>query len=440
MDKKRKLNVLSKLIKKSIFWGSSIQSSFQLLISCIVIILISIITSKPTYAQKPLDNYITIAAENNPSLKATYTEFEVALQQVNQVKALEDPRLSFGYFISPIEKKVGAQRAKLSLTQTFPWFGTLKSKANIATYLAEAKYQTFINERNKLIWEVNKAYYPIYEYKKQFALLEDNLQILQTYKRLALSAYENNRGALADVIRVDIMIEDAKIELKILNDQLRPLAVRFNQLLNRSDTFSIETPDTISSPLIGINYRRDSLFVENPMIQSLEIQKNALLESEKLAKKNALPQFGVGLDYTIIGKRTDMSMPKSGNDLFMPMISVSLPIYRKKYKAAITESQLNQKAIEYRKEAVENDLISNYENAAFQLNKSTELILLYNSQITKTKQLIQLLYASYSNSTKEFEEVLRMQQQLLKYQMSKATAEKNYQVALAEIEYLTFGG
>ena len=62
---------------------------------------------------------------------------------------------------------------------------------------------------------------PIYENKKQFALLEDNLQILQTYKRLALSAYENNRGALADVIRVDIMIEDAKIELKILNNQLR---------------------------------------------------------------------------------------------------------------------------------------------------------------------------------------------------------------------------
>jgi outer membrane protein TolC len=439
IDINRKLNILSKLIKKSIFGGRSIQSSFQLQIS-LFFTAIGLISAIPTVKSQTIKSYQQIAAENNPRLKASYTEFEVALQQVNQVNAFADPRLSFGYFISPIETRVGPQRAKISLTQTFPWFGTYKAKANIATYIAEAKYQSFINERNKLFWEVNKAYYPIYEVKKQHQLLEDNLQILQTYKRLAQSAYENNRGSLADVIRVDIMIENAETELKIVKDQLTPLKVRFNQLLDRSDTMFIEIPDTINSYLMGLDYRRDSLLVGNPMIQSLEIQKKATLESEKLAKRNALPQFGVGLDYAFIGERTDMSVANNGKDAFMPMVSVSLPIFRKKYKAAISEAQLNQQAIEYRKEAVENDLISNYENAYFQLNKSTDLIQLYDSQITKTNQLIRLLYSSYSNSAKDFEEVLRMQQQLLKYQMARATAEKNYQVALAEIEYLTFGG
>jgi len=384
-----------------------------------------------------LDNYLQIAAENNSDLKASYTEFEAALQRVNQVNALADPRLSFGYFISPIETRVGPQRAKLSLSQVFPWFGTLKAKENRANYFAEAKYQAFINDRNKLFFEVNKAYYPIYEVKQHLQLLSENLEILKTYKRLATSSFENNRGSMVDVIRVDIMIENAETELMILKDQIVPLQVRFNRLLNRSDTLPLDIADKIKLTIIEKGYRRDSLLVANPMIESLELQQKAMQESELIARKNALPQFGVGLDYAFIGERSDVSIPDNGKDAFMPMVSVSLPIFRKKYTSAISEAKLGQQAIEYRKETIENELITKYENASFQLKKAEDLIGLYNVQIKKTEQLIQLLYSAYSNSAKDFEEVLRMQQQLLKYQMNKATAEKNHQIALAEIEYLT---
>jgi cobalt-zinc-cadmium efflux system outer membrane protein len=384
-----------------------------------------------------LNSYLQIAAKNNPDLKASYVEFEAALQRVNQVSALAEPRLSFGYFISPIETRVGPQRAKVSLSQAFPWFGTLKAKENRANYMAEAKYQAFINDRNKLFFEVNKAYYPLYEVNQHLLLLAESLDILKTYKRLATSSFENNRGSMADVIRVDIMIENAETELMILNDQIVPLQVRFNRLLNRSDSLPLVIITETKINSVGKDYRRDSLLVANPIIESLNLQQKAMQESELVARKSALPQFGVGLDYAFIGERSDVYIPDNGKDAFMPMVSVSLPIFRKKYSSAITEAKLGQQAIEFRKEAVENELISKYENAIFQLKKAEDLIGLYKTQIKKTEQLIQLLYSAYSNSTKEFEEVLRMQQQLLKYQMAKATAGKNHQIALAEIEYLT---
>jgi len=50
---------------------------------------------------------------------------------------------------------------------------------------------------------------------------------------------------------------------------------------------------------------------------------------------------------------------------------------------------------------------------------------------------LNLLFTSYGNSGKEFEEVLRMQQQLLKYQKIRATALTQYQIAIAKINYLT---
>merc|ERR1711974_383443 len=49
------------------------------------------------------------------------------MQKVAQVNNLPDPTFSFGYFISPVETRVGPQRAKVGLTQMFPWFGTLKT-------------------------------------------------------------------------------------------------------------------------------------------------------------------------------------------------------------------------------------------------------------------------------------------------------------------------
>lgn len=392
----------------------------------------------PTFCMgQSLNEYLIIAAENNPELKASYTEFEAALQRVNQVNALADPRLSFGYFISPIETRVGSQRARLSLVQMFPWFGTLKAKENSANYLAEAKYQAFINEKNKLFWKVNQAYYPIYEAKEHIDLVEENIEILKTYKRLSTSAFENNRGSLSDVIRVDIMIENEETELSILKDQLIPLRINFNRLLNRADSTSITIANDLSYTSVNKNYRRDSLLVQNPLLTSLELQQEAIKSTELVARKSALPQFGVGLDYAFVEERSDVNIPDNGKDAFMPMVSMSLPIFRKKYKAAIKEAQMSQQAIQYKREAIKNRLVSDYEQASFQLTKAEDLIELYNRQIEKTNQLIQLLYSSYSNSSEDFEEVLRMQQQLLKYEMAKVTAQKNHFISLAEIEYLT---
>jgi hypothetical protein len=55
-------------------------------------------------------------------------------------------------------------------------------------------------------------------------------------------------------------------------------------------------------------------------------------------KKMSYPMLGVGLQYSVIGKRMDMGhagLPvteMNGMDMIMPMVSISLPLYRSKYK------------------------------------------------------------------------------------------------------------
>ena len=99
-----------------------------------------------------LDDYLIEAAENNPGLKSSYYEFEAALQKTAQVKALPDPVLSFGYFVSPVETRVGPQRAKFSLVQMFPWFGSNGTRRDVSEFNAQAKYHEFLDRKKQIVF------------------------------------------------------------------------------------------------------------------------------------------------------------------------------------------------------------------------------------------------------------------------------------------------
>ena len=384
-----------------------------------------------------LNDYLKIAAENNPGIKSKYADFEAAMQRVAQVNALPDPSFSFAYFISPVETRVGPQRARFGLSQMFPWFGTLAAKGEMAALMAEAKYKEFLNERNELNSKVKAAWYPLYEVNRVIQLQKENKEILFIYKQLSTTAFKNGKAGLVDVIRVDIMIENAETEIKILTLKKKPLQTNFNKLLNRADTAKIIFADSLFITAIPENYRMDSLLSGNPALQAIDLKIKSAEAQEKIAKKEGMPKFGVGIDYVIVGNRTDMSLKGNGKDVIMPMVSMSIPVFRGKYKAAIKEAQFNQAAFTYSKQQYENNLVSNYEATYFELDKAVKLMELYKVQVTKTNQVINLLLTAYRNSGKEFEELLRMQQDLLKYQIAESVSLKEYYTALARLDYLT---
>ncbi len=405
----------------------------KFIINFIFLVILGITTGQA----QTLDEYFHTAAENNPGLQAKYKEFEAAMQKVPQVASLPDPTFSFGYFISPVETRVGPQRAKFSLTQMFPWVGTLKAQGNAAALMAEAKYQSFLDARNKLFYDVSAAFFPLYELEQWKQIEQGNINILQSYKTIATIKFENGAAPMVDVLRVDIMLKDATTNLSILNKKQKPLLAAFNNLLNRDENEAVVINDSLDAESLPENFRKDSLLANNPMLNALDLKIKASEASEIVAQKQGLPKLGVGLDYVIVGKRNDVSMPDNGKNVLMPMVSASIPIFRKKYKAAENEAQLMQESYSLQKEETINSLTSNYESAWFQVQQQKELIDLYKEQILETNQTLNLLFSAYGNSGKEFEEVLRMQQQLLKYEKMMATAEVQYQIAIAKLNYIT---
>lgn len=381
-----------------------------------------------------LDTYLQIAAENNPGLKAKYTEFEIAMEQVTRVNDLPDPKLSFGYFIMPVETRVGPQNAKIGLSQMFPWFGTLKAKSSIATQMAEAKYQAFIDARNILFSNVKKVWYELYEVNRMIQLQEENKSILLSYKQLSETAYKNGKAGMVDVIRIDLSINEVEEKIAILKMKIKPLKTKFNSLLNRGPNgpVIITTSLSISDSLI---YSLDSIS-RHPKLNAIQYQMEASKEKTILAKKMGMPQLGVGLDYVFVGERTDMNVDGSGRNVIMPMLTMTLPIYRSKYDSYQKEAKLELDKWEYSFQQTKNNLTAEYEMLWFKMQEQKRLVDLYDEQIEQTEQAIRILLKAYSVSGKDFEDILNFQQALLSYKMKKTTSIKLYYIAVSKLDYL----
>lgn len=403
-----------------------------------IILLLFVVKAQ---AQTELTDYLIIGAENNPGLKASFSEYNAALEKIPQVGTLPDPTISFGYFISPIETRVGPQRAKLGINQMFPWFGTLGAKEDVAIQMAKAKYEAFEEAKSNLFFDIKSAYFNVYFIQKGINITKENIRILNTFQQLAVIKIETGKASVVDELRVEMEINELENQLSYLTDSKYALEVKFNKLLNRSDTEQVNIPDILwnDSLMVSKNELLDSISAGNHLIKQLEHKILSWENQEILAKKMGMPQFSIGVDYAFIGKSSNPNLgSENGQDaLMLPKVGISIPIYRKKYTAMVKEASLNMEAAQFKKEDKQNQLTSLFEQGYKDYKDAERRIDLYNKQLKLAEKSLNILLTSYSTDGKNFEEVLRMERKVLKYalEVDKARADKN--AAVAFINYLT---
>lgn len=392
----------------------------------------------PGLAQNELSGYLNAAAENNPELKARYAEFEAAMEKIPQVKSLQEPTLSFGYFISPVETRVGPQRARFSLSQMFPWFGTLKERGDVATLQAEASYIRFVDAREKLFMQVKSRYYQLWEISRLIVLEEENLEILKTYEDLAQTRFSSSEGRLSSVFRVQLEQKQAQTKLEILKNRVEPLERSFLRLVNSElSTTGVAVTDSIPLPADKPVVMRDSL-KSHPNVKFFELQQSAAVESKRVAEKSGYPSLGAGIDYVIVDKRTDMSMPDNGKNVLMPMATISIPIWRKKYKAAIKEAEFKEEQFRFEQENTSNTLASQLDMAVYEMQSAMDEMELARQQVDIAERTLELTISDYTNDLEDFEQILQVQQRLIQFERGYYKAYKEYLMKHAEIEYLTY--
>ena len=383
-----------------------------------------------------LQTYIDYAVENNPELKAMDLKYQQALEKVPQAKSLQDPTFSAGIFIQPIETRVGAQKAKLSVSQMFPWFGTLGAKEQQASLQAHAIYLKYLDAHSKLQMNVTNLWLDLILTDKKIYFTQKRIEVLDLLEKQSLKRYESDQTDMVNVLYIQMLKEELISKLELFKDKRITQQSAFNKLLNREFSAHVGTP-TDDSFMISVSLPNEKTdFSAHNRIASWEQMVESAQFAEKASKLNALPKFGLGLDYAILAKRNDLDVTDNGQDAIMPMISVSIPIFRKKYKAAVKFNQLKQREYEKQKTAEINQLKLERQQALelFKVGKRDSE--LYQNLLVKAKQSFEILSSSYESSTKRYEEVLNMQQKIWIYEQKQIQAQIKVQKSLARFKYL----
>lgn len=401
-----------------------------------LLIGLTLIVSTVDLMAQSLNDYIKIAIENNPGLKAKDTEYRIALKKVPQVNALPDPQVNISLFKEPMMLPMGNQLGSIAGMQMFPWPGTLKAMEDEAYKASDVKLKGVDVAMNDLVFRIRNTWYPLLELDEQIAVKKQLLKILNSDKELAIVKIAQGMAPLVDAIRADLMIDEVKTEISLLQQKKKPLELTFNRLLNREDSSSVVINEALPDLSEELNIFSNSV-ESNPLLAVLDLQVEMAKAEETVAEYMRKPMIGAGLQYMVLIKRPNNELiPNTGQDMIMPMATVTVPIWTKKYDAAVAQTRLMQQMYTEMKSDMTNEMTSMAQMVMYDLGEKKQMYMLINAQIKKIEQATELVISSYRNAGSDFEEVLRLQQQCYKYKTEKISLRKEYQILKAKLEYI----
>ena len=405
-----------------------------------IAILLALMASTFTVKAQTLDSLLKKAYDKNPALKALQLEYEAALQKGPQVSQLPDPTVGVGIPVLPVETRLGSQNLIISASQMFPWFGTLKAKEDVVLTMAKTKYERVAAERLNIDYQIKTAYYNLYLLQAMQNILRKNIRIFETIEKVALAKVESGNSIASDVLTVRIRIEELNQQIQILEEQKLGYTATINEAVNNSLNSAIQI-DTTQITIVEIEYNieqfRKNIQANHPLIKQLNWN---IETSNKALALNALdgkPSFGVGLDYSLVTGRTDAIPVNNGQDILIPKVMVSIPIYRKKYAAKKEEESLKQQAYEFQKENLTNQMISSIQGYKSEYESAKLMFELTNKQIEISNSAYDILLADYSSKGKRFDELMKLQSDINRYEIEIIKSIVQSHLAKFKIDRLT---
>lgn len=432
----------------------------------VILVVLGFMGPHPVAAQTPdsLDRYLETAAKNNPGLNADFLAYKASLEKVPQAGAWPDPQLDIGFFLKPMDIVGGRQIADFTLMQMFPWFGTKKAAQTEATHMAKMTYARFTETRDNLYLEVYTQWYLLSTLVQQLRNNRENLELLKQLEELALrkvsspysgsssgytvpAASQATKGTatgMSDVLRVQLEMAEIENNIESILSEIAAEKAKFNALLNRSTDREVILPDSIAKVPFFFDEGVTMSEIENrnPMLDMLVEEEQAYRAKGEMDQKMSYPMFGIGLQYMLIDKSATAQMEQgmepemTGMDMIMPMVSISLPLYRNKYKAQQQESRFMWQSAREKYNNTLNLLQSDLFRLKHQLDDAERKIALYQKQEQLARTTYQLVVQEFVSAKSDLTNVIQVQRQLLDYQLRQAEAIAEYNTRVASIRKL----
>jgi len=401
-----------------------------------IILIIFVFFAFAEVNAQDLASYIQEAEKNNPEIQAFELRYNIAEEKVNEADWLPNTEIGVGYFVSEPETRTGAQRARFSVSQMLPWFGTITARENYASSMAETQYVDIAIAKRKLALAVSQSYYELYAIRAKQLVLDKNIELLETYERLALTSVEVGKASAVDVLRLQIRQNELVQQKEVLEQDYLAEQTAFNNLLNRDEDIAVTVVEEMFIPDEDALILTENLQL-NPELIKYDKLFESVEQSELLNQKESAPNIGFGLDYVPVSERPDMNFSDNGKDIVMPMVSISIPIFNNKYKSVTKQNELKQLEIKSQKEERLNNLETRLAQAIYNRNTMRIKFNVQTDNLKQANDAEEILIKNYETGTIDFNDVLDVQELQLRFQINLIESNRGYYTEYAIINYLT---
>ncbi|KAA6333513.1 hypothetical protein EZS27_018086 [termite gut metagenome] len=267
---------------------------------------------------------------------------------------------------------------------------------------------------------------------------------------------DNMSGAssgMSDVLRIRLEIAELDNNIESLLSEIKAEKAGFNALLNRPADNEIILPDSFEQRpfLFDATSAMVRIADQNPMLEMINEEGLAYKAKAEMDRKMSYPMLGIGLQYMLINKSKPVASPTmaepdmgsegmsssmNGKDMIMPMLSVSIPIYRSKYKAQQRESSFRQQESKEKYINTLHTLEAELYKTTHLLDDASRKITLYKKQSELAQTTYNLIVQEFISGKSDLTNVIQVQRQLLDYQLKSAEATADYNTMAASIHKL----
>jgi outer membrane protein TolC/YHS domain-containing protein len=374
-----------------------------------------------------LDNAITFALENNPSLKAANSRWEASAQRPKQARSPEDPMLSAQYMTDSDMDKIGVM-----LSQKIPWFGKLSLMGRIAESDVRIEEQKAINERWRLVGKVKIAYYDLFWINRAIRVNEEAKGIISNIEKIALLQYENGKTGQQDVLKARIELARINNEIDALKESRTSAIAALNQLLNRAPAAPLGEPEMNNLSFLALSLEQitDLALKFSPELKMSEEEIRKFDNEVALARKQYYPDWVFSLEYNRIN--SDIS---GKDNEWGVQAGINIPLWRRKYDSAVREANANQKASQYEYQSMKGKTIFDIKEGYVKITNAWKVIELYqNTLIPQASQSLAVSQVGYQTGKSDFLDLLDSVSMLLNLKLGLYQAQIDYKKELAMLE------
>jgi len=378
-----------------------------------------------------VDDLVAYAAENNPSLRAAFERWKAAVESVPQARTLPDPQLTYGNFVLRSTERQGPMgRQSVSITQMFPWFGTLDTRGSRAEQQAHTAALRLEAETNRMVADLRAQYAEYYYVETAGEIFEEHRQLLEKLSEAVEGQYSSGLADRADVLRIEMELERIAVTTHSLRDQRRPVKAKLNAMLGRPATAPLPKAKAWEYRLMRENEFRtlsDRIY-QHPELRARSSDIIVAEEAVRLSRLRGRPDFMAGVEYL---------ERRNASDETMLMVGMSLPIWRGSYAAERRKARAIERESFAARETLALELASRLEESAYKLRNAERKLRLYDeSLLPLAEESFDIIFASYGEGEVSFLDLVDAQREILDIRENRARALADQAQSLAELNEL----